>query len=116
MNNKILGTKFEQRVCKLLKDKGYWVHFLAPGTKNGSQPFDIIAVKDGLAVAIECKTLSTSHKFFPIERLEDNQVSAFEYWLKCGNTMPLIFVEYGDDIKVIEWSDLKRRKKVPMHE
>lgn len=113
MNNKQLGTAFERRVCELLKEQGYWVHFMSPDSR-GSQPFDIITVKDGFAAAVECKTLDKSKKHFSIDRLEDNQRMAFDYWLSCGNTMPLIYVEYGDEIKVIEWGELKEKGKVEM--
>lgn len=113
MNNKQIGTAFERRICELLKNHGYWVHFIAPDSR-GSQPFDIIAVKDGMAAAIECKTLDATKKYFSIDRLEENQRMAFDYWLACGNLMPLIYVEYGEEIKIVEWSDLKEKGKVEM--
>lgn len=113
MNNKKLGTAFERRVCEMLKSEGYWVHFIAPDSR-GAQPFDIIAVKDGIAVAIECKTLDVSKKVFDISRLEDNQIMAFEYWRLCGNAMPVIFIEYGDNIKIVDWRELKEKGKVKM--
>ena len=53
MNNKKHGTDFEKRVvAKLAKAGDVWVHFLSPD-ERGAQPFDIIAVKDGVACAIE---------------------------------------------------------------
>ena len=113
MSNKQIGTAFERRVCELLKSKGYWVHFLAPDSR-GSQPFDIIAVKDGIAAAIECKTLNAEDTYFYASRLEENQRLAFDYWLKCGNSMPLIYVEHGDEIKVIRWDQLRKAEKVRM--
>ena len=113
MNNKKLGTEFEREVCELLANNGYWVHFLAPDNR-GAQPFDIIAVKDGLAMAVECKTLSDSQKYFSIDRLEDNQIFAFERWLKCGNIMPFIFIKHGAKTFVIPWERLKTERSIKL--
>ena len=113
MSNKKLGTAFENEVVELMRKRGYWVHFLAPDAR-GAQPFDIIAVKNGMALAIECKTLAAKEKVFPIERLEDNQKFAFEVWQKCGNAEPLIAVKWGNEIRFIGWNNLKRYRKVRM--
>ena len=113
MNNKKLGTAFERQVCETLKKDGYWVHFIAPDS-TGSQPFDIIALKNGMAIAIECKTLDKSKKYFSIDRIEENQRMAFERWLACGNAEPLIFVEYKGSIEIIGWNELKEKEKIEM--
>ena len=113
MNNKKLGTAFEQEMVKILSDNGYWVHFISPDNR-GAQPFDIIAVKNGIALVADCKTCEDH--IFRISRLEENQKMAFEKWLACGNIEPLIFVEYKDGIKVIKYTDLKRDGKVDLDE
>lgn len=115
MNNKKLGTDFERQVCKTLTGFGYWVHFMTPDNR-GAQPFDIIAVKNGRAFAIECKTLADSKKSFSIDRLEDNQIVAFEKWLSCGNGMPQIWVQHKGEIYVIWYSELKMRRRVVLDE
>ena len=109
MNNKKLGTKWEQEVCKILADNGYWVHFIVPDSR-GAQPFDIIAVKNGKAKAIDCKT--SVRAVFPFSRLEDNQVFAFEKWLACGNAMPEIWVKYNGKVYVLCYAELKEKGKV----
>ena len=115
MNNKKHGTAFERRVVQKLAETGdVWVHFLSPDEK-GMQPFDIITVKNGVACAIECKTLDVKSRYFPISRLEDNQILAFEKWLACGNLDPIICVEYGNDMKAFKYSELKEKGKVDMH-
>lgn len=111
MNNKKLGTKFEKAVCQQLAEEGYWVHFITPD-RRGAQPFDIIAVKNDRAFAIECKTLTASERYFRISRLEDNQILAFNYWLRCGNTEPKIIVLHGDRIVAINFSELLEVGKV----
>ena len=113
MNNKKIGTAFEREVCKRVAETGAWVHFLSPDEK-GSQPFDIIAVRDGIACAIECKTLNSKATKFPISRLEENQILAMEKWISCGNADPLIAVYWRGNIHVIEYSRLKREKSVDL--
>ena len=111
MNNKKIGTAFERKLLDYISKTGAWVHFLTPD-ERGAQPFDIIAVRDNTAIAIECKTLTTARRYFTIDRLEPNQIMAFEKWMSCGNASPLIAVEYGDDIIFIEYTELKDKKKI----
>lgn len=113
MNNKRLGTAFEKIVVRRLSEACYWVHFIAPDN-SGAQPFDIIAVKNGVAIVGDCKTCKDH--IFRISRLEDNQIMAFEKWISCGNTEPLIFVEYKTEVKVIGYQDLKQDGKVDLDE
>ena len=113
MNNKKKGNDFEKRVCKLLAERAYWVHFISPDI-TGKQPFDIIAVKDGIAYAIDCKT--SVRKTFGLDRVEDNQNFAFRKWLKCGNEMPCFFVEYKDDIKIVRYDELLEKGRVNLDE
>lgn len=111
MNNKKLGTMFEKHVVKRLAENGYWVHFISPDNR-GAQPFDVIAVKDGIAIVGDCKTCKDH--IFRISRLEENQKMAFEKWIACGNTEPLIFVEYKSGVKIVNYTDLKREGKVDL--
>lgn len=113
MNNKKLGTSFEKEVCDKLQKLGFWVHFITPDNR-GAQPFDIIAVRRNVAMAVECKTLSTSQRYFPISRLEDNQIFAFKKWADCGNSSPMIAIKYGDEIKFVSYSLLEKEGKVDM--
>lgn len=113
MNNKKLGTEFEREICRKLQHDGWWVHFIEP-KQNGSQPFDIIAVRYGRAVAIDCKTCADDR--FNISRLEDNQIFAFDRWLKCGNDMPEVVVKHEDSIYVIPYDYLKNEKSVKLEE
>ncbi len=109
MNNKKLGAAFEKEICKWLATRGFWVHFIAPDPR-GAQPFDIIAVRNGEAIAGDCKT--SVKKMFSITRLEENQVMAFEHWLNCGNQPPLVFVKYQDHAYCIPYEVLKREGSI----
>ena len=115
MNNKELGTAFEKEMCDRLSKNGYWVHFITPD-RRGAQPFDIIAVKDGFAMAIECKTLSNQSKWFSHNRLEDNQLLAMEKWLACGNLEPMIAISWRSKILFVTYSGLKEMGKINMEE
>jgi len=84
----------------------------SPGP-DGSQPFDIIAVKAGQAFAIDCKTCVDDT--FPITRLEDNQIMAFEKWLRCGNSMPLVYVKHKGRIHTIPYDELKKKKRIKLN-
>lgn len=111
MNNKKIGTDFECEFCDMLANRGYWVHFMTPD-RTGSQPFDVIAVKGGYAYAFDCKTCEADT--FSINRLEDNQIMAFEKWLRCGNTQPMIAVKHKDEIILIWYEDLKALKSIKL--
>lgn len=102
-------------MCELLANKGYWVHFITPDNR-GAQPFDIIAVKEGKAIALDCKTLAGRNKSFSFSRLEDNQVFAFEKWLACGNSMPMIAIKWREEIYVVDYLTLKGKKTIKMEE
>ena len=111
MNNKKLGSAFEQMFCQRLNELGFWAHFVQPDPR-GAQPFDVIAVKDTTAYAFECKTLDEAKVWFPYSRLEYNQIFACEKWLSCGNTMPTIVVLWRGDIYAVPYNKLKESKKV----
>lgn len=113
INNKVIGTDFEREFCKLLAGRGYWVHFISPAA-NGGQPFDVIAVKDGKAYAFDCKTSVSAR--FPITRLEENQIMAFERWITCGNNDPQIAVKYKLNIYLVSYKRLKEEKVVELDE
>lgn len=117
-NNKKLGTEFEQEAVSILNNLGYWVHFIAPDIR-GAQPFDVIAVRKSKPIAIDCKTSAVRR--FNISRLEDNQVLAFEKWLRCGNPEPIVLVKYDNYIYCVGYLKLKaetsiRLEKNPLSE
>ena len=109
MNNKKIGTEFENEFVDMLAKAGYWVHVISPD-RTGSQPFDIIAVKSGKAYAFDCKTCESDR--FNISRLEDNQIMAFEKWIRCGNIDPIIAIKYKGAVKFCPYNSLKIFKSV----
>ena len=109
-NNKQKGTKWENELVALLGGQGYWAHRFAENV-DGSQPCDVIAVRNMIAYIFDCKTCDAD--FFDISRLEENQIRCFEKWLACGNTMPHIAVKRKDgEIFFIPYDELKRKKRI----
>lgn len=79
--NKKLGNTFEQELCELLFDKGFWTHNLAQN--ESGQPADVIAARNGKAYLIDCKVCS--NRKFPLSRMESNQDLSMSLWKECGN-------------------------------
>ena len=109
MNVKKIGNDFEVEFCEELKKDGFWVHFINPG-KSGSQPFDIIAAKNGKVYAFDCKTCAD--KWFRIDRLEDNQIFAFDKWMNSGNNIPMIAIKHNGRIFIVPYVKIKEDGKV----
>lgn len=96
MNQKKTGSKFEEEFAELLSSQGYWAHIVAPHTKDGSQPFDVIATKNGKFYAFDCKTCSTDN--FPLSRVESNQIYAFNKLYSVGTLRCYFVFKTGNGI------------------
>lgn len=108
--NKKLGNDFEQEICEILADAGYWTHNFA-NRKNG-QPADIIAVKNGGAYLIDAKVCTFD--VFAFRRIEENQRYAMEAWILSGNTDPYFAIKCKDETYMVSYvtiNDLERRGK-----
>ena len=68
--------EFENYVTMILREHGYWAHRIATD-ESGQQTFEIIAVKDDIVCVYDAKVLSSGNRF-PLNRIEDNQLNAFE--------------------------------------
>lgn len=82
---------------------------LNPKTHIGSQPADLIAVKDNKAMLIDCKTCN--NHLFPTKRIEENQWNASKKFFKCGNTEYYIAIKYNEMIYMIPIDTIKREYK-----
>lgn len=109
MNNKELGNNFEKEYAKILREKGFWVTFLTPKNHVGSQPCDLIAIKNDEVMLIDCKTCSTD--LFPLSRIEENQRQAFKRYKECGNTQYLLVIKYDNDIFEVNMNDIDFTQK-----
>ena len=109
MNNKKLGNNFEKEYAEILRRKGYWVTFLTPKQNIGSQPCDLIAIKDDKPILIDCKTCKTH--LFPISRIEENQRQAWKRYTKCGNTKFMLVIKYNHKIYEIDMKGIDFKQK-----
>ena len=109
MNNKRLGNAFEKEYAEKLSQNGWWVTFLTPKQNVGSQPADLIAVKNNKAMLIDCKTCS-SH-LFPISRIEENQRQAFKRFYRCGNRKFILAIKYNNKIYEINMKEIDFTQK-----
>ena len=103
MINKKLGNDFEQELCEIFADAGYWVHLLNQN-KNG-QPADIIAVKDTTAYLIDAKVCM--HEVFPFRRIEDNQHLAMDMWIECRNITPFFALKARSEVYIVPYTTIK---------
>lgn len=81
MSNKSEGNKFETEMAEKLFQEGFWVHLLQQNAVG--QPADMIAVRNGKALLIDCKVCG--QRGFAMTRIESNQETAMQFWNKCGN-------------------------------
>lgn len=109
MNNKRLGNSFEKELAEKLSKKGYWVTYLTPKQHIGSQPCDLIAIKNNKTILIDCKTCKTH--LFPISRIEENQWQAYEKYKKCGNSNFVLAIKYKNKIYIIPLDIIKKDRK-----
>ena len=101
--NKKLGNDFEQELCQILADAGYWTHNFA-SRKNG-QPADIIAVKNGKAYLIDAK--ECTREIFPLKRMEYNQELSMGLWIECGNIEPYFALKARNEIYMVSYVTIK---------
>ena len=100
MINKKLGNDFEQELCQILADAGYWTHNFA-SRKNG-QPADIIAVKNGKAYLIDAK--ECTREIFSLNRMEYNQELSMGLWIECGNIDPYFALKARNEIYMVAYT------------
>ena len=110
MINKKLGNDFEQELCQILADAGYWTHNFA-NRKNG-QPADIIAVKNGKAYLIDAK--ECTREIFSLKRMEYNQELSMGLWIECGNIERYFALKARNEVYMVDYTtvmDLIRKGK-----
>jgi Holliday junction resolvase len=105
-NPREIGANFELAVMKELSRRLFWAYRI-PSTAIG-QPADIIAVRAGRAVLIDCKYCK--HDRFVLSRIEGNQETSMDYWEKCRNGSPWFAFGFEDDsIVFVSWQMLKMK-------
>lgn len=102
-NNKKIGNTFEQALCELLYEKGFWVHNLAQN--QSGQPADIIAVINSKPYLIDAKVCSGNK--FSLSRIEENQKLSMECWRDCENGTGWFAFLIDGEIFMMAYSNIK---------
>ena len=93
-SNRAVGNEFEQELCELLFNNGFWAKNLKQD--SAGQPADVIAVRNRIAYLIDCKDCSA--KGFDLHRIEDNQITAMDLWEECGNGQGWFAIKFDNEI------------------
>lgn len=108
-SNRKVGNDFEQDLCEILFEYGFWTHNLAQN--QAGQPADVIAVRNRRAYLIDCKVCSTS-KGFSFKRMEDNQDLSMTLWQECGNGEGWFAILLAGQIYMIPHTVIKAYSKL----
>lgn len=101
--NRTVGARFEDDLCGLLADNGWWAHNMAQNQVG--QPADVIAVKNDTPVLIDCKDCENNR--FPLSRIEGNQEGAMTLWEERGNAYCYFALRLNDGaIYMVAFDDL----------
>lgn len=101
--NRTVGGRFEEELCGLLAEHGWWAHNMAQNQVG--QPADVIAVKNNIAVLIDCKVCANDR--FALSRIECNQEGAMTLWEARGNTYCYFAMKLTDGtIYMVHFDDL----------
>lgn len=111
MNNKRIGTKFEQDFAEFLSNRGYWVHLVAGNNYTNSQIADIICCKNNNVWLIDCKTLENKSGNFTLQRLEENQRLSYQKFKECGNGNYFLSILWNNNIYFVNLSNLDFNNK-----
>lgn len=101
--NRTVGNQFEEELCGMLAEHGWWAHNMAQNQTG--QPADVIAVKNNIAVLIDCKDCENNR--FPLSRIECNQEGAMTLWEARGNAYCAFAMRLNDgDIFMVDFDEL----------
>lgn len=98
-SNRAVGNAFEQELCEMLFELGFWVHNLKQD--NSGQPADVIAVRNKIAYLIDAKDCSS--KGFDLRRVEENQITAMQLWHECGNGQGWFALRVNDEVYMLSY-------------
>lgn len=98
-SNRAVGNAFEQELCEMLFELGFWVHNLKQD--NSGQPADVIAARNKVSYLIDAKDCSS--KGFDLRRVEENQITAMQLWHECGNGQGWFALRVDDEVYMLSY-------------
>lgn len=100
MNNKLEGSRYEEKVAQILYDHGYWVTLLT-ASRTG-QPADIIAIKGKEFALIDAKHCAKDR--FELRRVEPNQIRSMTLLEKrSGNAVAAFVLGMSAGNYIVSW-------------
>lgn len=97
--------EFEDHIVKILGNDGWWAHRIAPN-ESGQQPFDVVAFKGSAGCAYDAKILSRGNTF-PFDRIEDNQLAAFQLFRdKINHAQVGCLILHDGKIRSLSYEDI----------
>lgn len=73
-----VGNDAERFVKEIFKNFGFWA-YNTPKSKDGSQPVDIVAMKNNINWLLDVKHVRTEEISFDFSRIEANQLTCMDY-------------------------------------
>ena len=81
--------------------------FITKSGVTGSQPADIVAIKNNIATLIECKNLDNKSGKFPLSRIESNQWLAYKKLKECHNSNMVLSILWDNKIYFVNFDLLQ---------
>ena len=116
-SNRAVGNEFEQDLCEMLFECGFWSHNMAQN--NSGQPADVIAVRNKVSHLIDAKDCSS--KGFDLRRVEENQITAMQLWEECGNGQGWFALRVNEEVYMLSFPIVMvlrkgTRRSIPLSE
>ena len=74
---------------------------------TGSQPCDIVAIRNNIAILLECKNLENKNGLFTLDRVEQNQRLSYKRFKECGNNEFYLAIQWKNAVYMVNFELLK---------
>lgn len=102
----INGRNFEQKLCNFYSKKGYYVIYNEKGV-TGSQPCDLVVIRNNIATLIEAKNLTNKSGIFNCDRIEQNQLNAYKMYKSKQNSHFELAINWNGAVYLIDFELLQ---------
>lgn len=110
--SQINGSQGEKKVELCLRENGYWVH-LIQRRNDGSQPFDIVAIKGAISFLLDSKFVDKGLRF-DFDDIQPNQIAAMKYARDFAGIQNIGFAitfKETDSISFMSFAKYEKEKK-----
>lgn len=96
------GKQWEEKITQHYAERGYFVYKIP--TMNGGTVFDIIAIKKGAALCIECKHITGSKLYYAGSGLKKKTNEIEHFMHVSGNNLYLYVASDSDGVFWTTWA------------